>query len=192
MNKLVVTVSAAAAVLLVAVVGVVALRGPAILGAGATAAPSPVLIARGGFVEHDWGPVELEATRQGSVVTGQLTVGRDRGAGWPMTVELQCARATEDGKVIIGGYVTDSQPIPELAGVNAVVYLKRGSPELGSVTIGSWGSQSWNRTYDPKAPAMGCIEYLDEWFTALGPDLPLGTVDGKGTIEFGPGAEPSP
>jgi hypothetical protein len=197
-NKLAITASAAAVVLLVAVVGGIVLPGLAILGPGATASPSPALIARGRFFEHDWGLVEMEATRQGSVVAGHMTVGEDRDpvaagtpseAGLPISVDLECARTTEDGAVLIGGRVTHAPQTDRLStgeGANALVELKLASPHEGVVGIG------------PKdAPVLDCIGLLDAWLTAplLLPistsGVPLPFLD-EGSVEFGPGAEPSP
>ena len=107
MNKLAVTAAAAAAVLLTAVVGYNLLPGPGIVGPGA----APSLLARGTVVHRDWGPIEFEATREGPSVTGRMTVGPDEE---PLSdplgfvrVDLQCARTTEDGLIMIGGYITD-------------------------------------------------------------------------------------
>ena len=68
-------------------------------GTNATPSPSPALLARGNFVTV-LGAVELEATGVGSSVTGRMTVS-DEGSSF--TVDLQCARTTEDGLIMIGG-----------------------------------------------------------------------------------------
>lgn len=198
MYKLVLRASSAAAVLLVAAVGYTLLPGLAILGPGATASPSPALIARGTFFEHDWGLVEMDVTRQGSVVAGHMTVGEDRSPaigtqsdeGFPISVDLQCARTTEDGAVIIGGYVTHApqtdRPFTR-EGANALVELELGSPHEGVVGIG----------YE-NMPVLDCIGLLDAWLTAprqlgyLGSaGWPMPFLDER-SVEFGPGAEPAP
>ena len=100
MTKLAVTAGAAAAVLLVAVAGYNLLPGPGILGPAA----APSLHARGTFVHRDWGPVEFEATQEGSGVTGRMTVGpqdmylSDPTLGF-VGVDLKCALTSEDGLI---------------------------------------------------------------------------------------------
>ena len=182
MNKLVLRASAAAAVLLVAAVGSILLPGLAIPGPGANASPSPVLLATGRFIEHDWGLVEMEATREGSAVAGRMTVGEDRGAGFPISVDFRCARTTEDGEVLIGGYVSHLPPATPTyfrEGTNALMQLKVGLPHNGLVFVG-----------DDGVPAGDCIGYLDHWLTHR-QLTPPGFLD-DGSVEFGPGAKPAP
>ena len=119
--------AAAAAVLVVVAVGYPFLQGNGGIGGRSTItpSPSPALLARGTFVIRDWGPVEFEATREGSSVTGRMEIGRGRGAEWPITVDLQCTRTTDDGLIMIGGY-TDG-------GAAAQVCLWEPSPRSPSV-----------------------------------------------------------
>jgi len=125
MNKFVTIGLGAAAVVAVLLVGTNLLRSSSPPPGGAPPT-SPVLIARGDFVEHDWGPVEFEATRVGSSVMGHMTIfGRDDGPG-PITVDLQCARETDEGIVVIGGYDTET-------GTPIWVAVKRGSPDRANV-----------------------------------------------------------
>jgi hypothetical protein len=71
--------------------------------------PSPALLARGNFVTNVGEVVELEATRESSSVTGHMTVlAQGQNGPYAVTVDLQCARKTEDGPVMIGGVTTDS------------------------------------------------------------------------------------
>jgi hypothetical protein len=176
---------AAAAALVVVVVGGYQLlpRGSGPGGTNAPPPPSPSLIARGTFVEHDWGQVEFEATRSGSSVAGSMTVGEGRGPEWPLAVDLQCTRATEDGLVMIGGYITKgSEFAPE--GIPAGIALRRGSPNRATVAVGSLVGV-------PATQATDCLAYLDGWL-----QYNRGWTDGRewilsfrtdgGRVEFGP------
>jgi hypothetical protein len=162
---------AAAAVLVVATVGFQVL--PAIVGpdrSGGTASPSATLIARGSFVEHDWGQVDFEATRAGSSVTGRLTIaGRD---GWgPITADLQCAFETEDGRVMIGGFITLENQIWG-AGEPFGVVLDRGSPHRAIVRGG----------HAPATEYTDCLAIADAWLRHIGG---VSRVL-RGSVEFGP------
>ena len=98
-------IAAAATVLAVAVVGNNLLPGLGMVGPGATPEPSPTLLARGTFVIRDWDKVEFEATREGSGVSGRMTVGQNAGAPADiLRVDLRCAWTTEDGLLMIGGH----------------------------------------------------------------------------------------
>lgn len=151
--------------------------------------PDPELVARGSFVEHDWGFVDLEATRQGANVTGEMLIDKDwRGAGLPVNVTIQCARTTADGRVVIAGDVSDG-PDETVSGIpigaNALVELRLGSPHEGVVGM----------TVSGQEIIGDCETLIDTWLTA--PDQwscscaghPLPFLDDR-TVEFGPGADP--
>jgi hypothetical protein len=123
---------AAAAVLVVAVVGYNFLPARGGVG-GPTATPSPSLspLAVGSFISHG-GQIELEATGEGSNVTGSMIYtdveGEDVGR---FAVDLACTRTTDSGLILIGGPVTEStngsvEAAPE--GSNVAIILERGSP----------------------------------------------------------------
>ncbi|HEY3336245.1 MAG TPA: hypothetical protein VGK16_13515 [Candidatus Limnocylindrales bacterium] len=176
MNALAKMVAAAAAVMAVAVVGYPFLAGTA------TPPPSPVLIVRGSLVERDWGMVELEATRQGATVSGRMTIGEGRGAGWPLTVDLECTRTTDDGVILIGGTVTDGQDLSfdretPLAGIA----LKPGSP-VGAV-VWQGGLMEVPATW-----TTDCAAYLDAWSNARRRLLGANWIPDsrEATLEFGP------
>ena len=134
--------------------------------------PSPVMIARGNFREHDWGPVEFEATRVGSSVMGHMTIfGRDDGPG-PITVDLQCARETDEGIVVIGGYDTET-------GTPIWVAVKRGSPDRANVRT------PLNESETETTCLANVDRWLEEALTRSGGFLePAPVLDGG--IEFGP------
>jgi hypothetical protein len=155
------------------------LGGSGIGQTGATPSPSPVLLARGSFVEHDWGLVEFEAIREGSSVTGRMTLAeRDDGFG-PITVDLLCTRETDDGIVMIGGYVTVGNQFI-VPGTPGWVAVERGSPDKASVNFGSPMGVPATQTTD-------CRANLDAWlqhYRRGGYTLPLSVLDGG--VEFGP------
>lgn len=185
MNKLATTATTLAAVLVVAVLGYTLLPRLGFIGQGA----APPLLAKGTFVQKDWGPVEFEANRAGSSVTGHLTVGAD--AVTPpdpeqgyLTVEFECARTTEDGLTMIGGRVTGGAGVrfagwPE--GTLAAVVLKPGSPVRTAVWVGTLVNF-------PRAAATDCMAYLDawlKWHRALPPNVDWLRDDSKAAVEFG-------
>ena len=150
---------AAAAVLVVAVVGYNLLPGLGIVGPGArlSPAPAPSVLAGDGWIDHDWGPVEFEATLDGSSVTGQMTMGRADETGH-LVVNLQCARTREDGLIALGGYITSgSGRWPE--GTLAGIVLPGGVREqLSSKLAGIWVGVARNV---PETETTDCLEYLD-------------------------------
>ncbi len=148
-------------------------------GPNGTPSPSPALLARGSFVEHDWGLVEFEAMRVGDSVTGRMTLAqRDDGFG-PITVDLRCTRETDDGVVMIGGYITVGNQFLE-PGTPGWVAVVRGSPDKASVNFGSPVGQ-------PAPQTTECLANLDAWlqhYRRGGYTLPLSVL--QGSVEFGP------
>ena len=127
---------AAAAVLVVAVVGYNFLPGRGgVGGPTATPSPSPALLAVGNFTSHG-GSIELDATGEGSNVTGTMTYtdlgGADVGR---FAVDLACTQTTDGGLILIGGPVTEStvELVPE--GSNVAIVLQRGSPVKAEVWL---------------------------------------------------------
>ena len=154
-------------------------------GTNATPSPSPALLARGNFVIRDWDRVEFEATREGSSVTGRMTVGLKEGTSDFFRVDLQCARTTEDGLLMIGGYADGAggrfAGLPE--GTPAAIVLKRGSPVKAQIWQGS--IVNW-----PATQTTDCVAYLDAWLDFSRTSLPGDDFwlrdDIRGTVEFGP------
>ena len=165
-------------------------------GTNATPSPSPTLLARGNFFIRDWDRVEFEATRAGTSVTGRLKVGLDAArrlgpehASDLLSVDLQCARTTEDGVLVIGGYTDESggrfAGTPD--GTLAAIVVKRGSPVKAQIWMGSLVNVPTTQTTD-------CLAYLDGWLTwstrIPGDDWLRDDIEG--TVEFGEsGAEMS-
>jgi hypothetical protein len=131
-NKYVRAAIAAAAVLVVAVVGYNMLPRTGGPGGPQTAAPtiqqtpspSPAPLAVGSFISHS-AATQLDATGDGSNVTGTMTVSDEGGR---FTVDLACARTTDSGLIVIGGEVTDSTNDIAPVGSHVAIILQRASP----------------------------------------------------------------
>lgn len=127
MNTYAKLIVAAAAVLLVAVVGYQFLPRSGGVGGEPTLAPSPsaAVLARGDFTSH--GVVaHIDATGSGANVDGTMTVSD---SGQDATVDLECARTTDDGLIEIGGLVTEStfdDGFPQ--GRRVAIIFEPGSP----------------------------------------------------------------
>lgn len=168
-------IAAAAAVLVVAVVGYQFLPGNGSSGGQPTIAPSPspMLLARGAFGAKG-GEVELDATGDGDSVTGTMTVSHETG---DFTVDLKCTRTAEDGRLLIGGDTTDSTSSYARKGARTAIVLKPGSPvhAVFEFEVG-------------RPAAASCLAYLegiiDElWATVIG-DGALEPIEG--TVELRP------
>jgi hypothetical protein len=149
------------------------------LGVNTTPAPSSALLARGSFVPFESGAVDLEATGEGSSVTGRMTVSEGR---YSYTVDLQCARTTEDGLIMIGGYVIASVDW-EPEGTLAAIVLQRGSPVQATI---------WSQKGGDTSRAPSCLAYLDENLAEerTSEDDPF-LYPIEGTVELPASVEPS-
>jgi hypothetical protein len=170
--------AAAAAVLVVAVVGYQFLPRDGGPGGQPTIAPSPsqALLARGTFTAQVGGgyTVDLDATGGASSVTGSMIVSSvETNGGY--TVDLECTR-TIDGLLWIGGDVTESTKSDAPAGTRAAIVFKRGSPvEAIFVWQGS----------DPRSAS--CQAFFDDMIAIGGAgDFPAGMEPIEGTLELGP------
>ena len=183
MNTYAKLIVAAAAVLLVAVVGYQFLPRSGGVGGEPTIAPSPSpsLLARGTFTAQGI-TAELDATGSGADVAGTMSLSDPTGRA---TVDLECARTTADGLIEIGGLVTDStidansqdwhDGFP--AGQRVAVIFEPGSPvkAVWWVTRASDGVASC-------ADLFGSIDGSEDQVSPGSPGLePI-----RGTVEFGP------
>jgi hypothetical protein len=141
MNTYVKFAIAAAAVLVVAVVGYNFLPGRGgVGGPAATPSPSPAPLAVGNFVSHGLS-AQLDARGAGANVTGTMTVSELRpfnpgsssmnspDSGLRAAVALECTLTTDGGLIVIGGLVTDStfdDNFPE--GRRVAIIFQRGPP----------------------------------------------------------------
>jgi hypothetical protein len=179
MNTYVKLIGAAAALVLVAVVGYRFLPGNGGVGGQPTTAPSPspTLLARGTFTILG-ANVELNATGGGDNVTGTMAVTHGTG---DFTVALKCARATEDGVILIAGDITDSTSPYAREGAREVIVLKRGSPVYATF-------DSEGRSGGDVRPAASCPALLQQVIdtgtqTVIGPN---GLEPIEGTVQLGP------
>lgn len=117
---------AAAAVVLAVIVGIKFLPGANTGGPPeATPTPPPALLARGSFTGPGNMATELDASGDGSSVTGTMTVSGDGGRA---TVDLECTRTTEGGLLVIGGTVSQSTAATYPEGSLFAIILQRGPP----------------------------------------------------------------
>ena len=178
MNPYAKLIAAAAAVLVVAVVGYQFLpRSGGVGGQPAiTPSPSPTLLARGTFTAHVGGGyrVELDATGAASSVSGSMKVSPlEKGGAY--TVALECSR-TIDGLLWIGGEVTQSTYSEAPAGTRAAIVFERGSP-VKAIFV-------WQGS-DPRSAS--CQAFFDDMIAIGGAgDLRAGMEPIEGTLELGP------
>jgi hypothetical protein len=178
MNTYAKLLAAAAAVLVVAVVGYQFLPRNGGIGGPPTIAPSPspALLARGSFTAQVGGgyTVDLDATGGASSVTGSMIVSsNETNAGF--TVDLECTR-TIDGLLWIGGDVTESTNSEAPAGTRAAIVFKRGSP-VEAIFV-------WQMN-DPRSAS--CQAFFDDMIATGGAaDIRAGLKPIEGTVELGP------
>lgn len=179
MNTYARVAAAAAAVLVVAVVGYQFLPrdgGPG----GPGPSPTPTLLARGSFETVNRGSVELEAFAVASSVTGHMTVATEEGS---FTVDLQCARATADGYLVLGGSTvatTGSGGVLSPVGTYAAVVFRRGSPVRAVV---------WSLLGGTQEGLTSCAAYLDKRIEEKLRDSVIDSDDPspiEGTVELAP------
>jgi hypothetical protein len=170
MNKLALTTAAAAAVLVIAVVGFNLLPGLGVGGPNATPSPSPALLAVGNFTSHGV-TAQLDAWGAGDSVTGMLTVSD---SGLRASVDLECSRTT-GGLIIIGGLVSDStfdDNFPE--GRRVAVIFEPGSPVKAV----------WLIALIDEAPVGTCQALVEDMFKPE--EAAPGLEPIEGTVELRP------
>ncbi len=177
MNTYAKLLAAAAAVLVVAVVGYQFLPRNGGIGGQPTIAPSPsqALLALGTFTAQVGGgyTVDLDATGGASSVTGSMIVSHETNGSY--TVDLECTR-TIDGLLWIGGDVTESTNSDAPAGTRAAIVFKRGSP-VEAIFV-------WQMN-DPQSAS--CQAFFDDMIAiGVAGDLPAGLKPIEGTVELGP------
>ena len=147
----------------------------------ATPEPTPVAVplASGSFSAPlgEFGEAfDIQAVRTGDDVSGTMEISNPAGAEGAYSVDVQCARTTDDDVLLIGGEVTEStyQEFVE-EGAYVVLMLAPGTPMriLWAVDVIAGD--------DPPAPAESCSAYID---TLLGdPELVQGIRDFGRPIE---------
>jgi hypothetical protein len=177
MSKIVTIGLAAAAVaaLVAIVIGSQLLGSPTNVGVDGDATPTPqptsptsvaATLASGSFSAPlgEFGEAfNIEAVRTGDDVSGTMEISNPAGGEGAYSVDVQCARTTDKGFLMIGGEVTDStyQEFVE-EGAHVVLALAPGTPVriLWAVDVLAGD--------DPPAPAESCAAYID---TLLGDPL---------------------
>jgi hypothetical protein len=169
--------AAAAAVIVVAVVGYQLLpdrTGPGAPTTAPSTAPSasPAPLAVGEFTSHGVGAT-IDARGVGDDVTGTMTMSD---TGQDASVDLECARTTESGLLVIGGLVTDStftEYFPE--GHRVGIALEPGAPVKAV----------WYVVLAGDPPLQKCQEVVDA-LVAEGANLNESLEPIEGSVEIGP------
>ena len=141
-------IAAAAAILVVAVVGYQFLPGGSLGPGSPTAAPSPTPspLAKGTFKSHGV-TIEMDATGDGADVSGTLKATDDGGGTW--SVDLQCTQ-TKGGLVFIAGEITASTQEGFPVGSDTAMIFQPGSPPKAII---------WVPGED--VPAATCMAFVD-------------------------------
>ena len=152
-------------------------KGP--VPAPATSAPLQAsLVARGTFTLYS-GEVHLEVTRSDDSVTGTMSVTHEDGN---FAVDIECARTTADGVILLAGDITESASPHARKGAREVLVLKPGSPAYASL-------DSEGRPGGDVRPAASCPELLEQVIQTgtqtVVDDNGLAPIEG-GSVEFGP------
>ena len=165
---------AAVAIVAVALLGLRFLPGGVGIGGPPEPTPSPSpslsptagILASGSFTAPlgEFGEaIDIEATRTGDEVSGTMEISDPVGGEGAYSVDVQCARTTEDGFLIIGGEVTDStyQEFVE-EGAYVVLAFAPGTPARVLWAIDVLAAD------DPPAPAASCAAYIDTMLSEPG------------------------
>jgi len=136
--------------------------------------PGPAALVVGSFGSHG-GNIQLDATGDGSNVTGSMIYADNGGAELGgFTVDLKCTRATEGGLIFIGGPISDATKgyvTNAPVGTNVALILQRGSPVLAEILV---------QYPDPHEP--DCMTFLE----SIADDRPPGALEPiVGAVEFG-------
>jgi hypothetical protein len=142
MNRFLAIAAAAAAVLVVVVIGSQVFGYLTNVGEGDDATPTPqptattptaaVTLASGSFTVplNEFGEaVDIEAVRTGDVVSGTIEISNPAGGEGAYSVDVQCARTTDKGFLLIGGEVIESTYGEFIEdGAYVVIALAPGTP----------------------------------------------------------------
>ena len=169
MNTYAKLAAAAAAVLVLAVVGYQLIPKNGGIG-GPAASPSPSLLAKGTFTVVGYATT-IDAIGAGTNVSGTLHASNSEGA---FTVALKCGR-TVDGLHWIAGDVTESTSLTNApVGSRTGIVLKPGSPAKAIFIF---------QMSDPAYPS--CLAFFDAML-ASGDDIAGGVQPIAGTVQLAP------
>lgn len=166
---------AAAAVLVVAVVGYQFLPHSGGVGGEPRTAPSPspTVLAQGSFTSHGM-TAQIDATGTGANVAGTMTLS-ESGTGFRATLDLECSRTTDAGLVEIGGLVTEStfqDGFPD--GHRVAIVFQRGSPVKAV----------WWISFVADGPVASCQALVED---VIDPEeVSPGLEPIEGSVELGP------
>lgn len=153
--------AAAAAIIAVAILGVRFLPGMVGAPPDPTSTPTPVTLASGSFTVPlgEFGQaIDIDAIRTGDEVSGRMDISDPAGGEGAYSVDVQCARTTDDGILMIGGEVTESTYEEFIeTGAYVAIALAPGTPVRML-----WGVDVL-ATDDVPAPAESCSAYLESW-----------------------------
>lgn len=175
MNRFLAIGAAAAAVLVVVVIGSQVFGRPTNVGGGDEATPTPqpttstpvaVTLASGSFTVPlgEFGEaVDIEAVRRGDDVSGTMEISNPAGGEGAYSVDVQCARTTEKGFLVIGGEVTEStyQEFIE-DGAYVAIALAPGTP------VRMLWAADVLVTDEVPAPAESCSAFVDSMLADQG------------------------
>lgn len=157
----------AAAVVAVALLGVRFL--PGMVGDPPDPTPTPttaVTLASGTFTAplNEFGEaITIDATRSGDDVSGTMEISNPAGGDGAYSVDVQCARTTDEGFVLVGGEVTDSTHEEFIAeGAYVVLAFAPGTPVRVLWAVDVLAAD------EVPAPAESCSAYLDSWVSEPG------------------------
>jgi hypothetical protein len=170
MNTYAKLAAAAAAILVVAVIGYRFLPGSGGVG-GLAPSPSPSILARGTFTAVDSVDTTLDATGSGTDVAGTMHA-RDTGTSQEFTVDLECER-TVDGITWIGGDITASTYPDGPEGTRAGIVLKPGTPAQAIFIF---------QSSDPRSAS--CLGFFDDMAALENITAALQPI--RGTMELHP------
>ena len=153
--------TAAVVIIAAAILGVRFLPGAVGGPSDPTPSPTPVAVtlASGSFTAPlgDFGEAfDIEATKTGDDVSGTMDVST---AGSAYSVNLQCARTTDVGQLIIAGEVSESTSEFIVEGVYVAIMLAPGTP-AGT----AWWADVLPSDEVP-SPAASCSGFLDTIFS---------------------------
>jgi len=193
MNRFLAIGATAVAVLVVVVIGSQLLGSPTNVGGGDDGTPTPqptsptsagVTLASGSFSAPlgEFGEAfNIEAVGAGDDVSGTMEISNPAGAEGAYSVDVQCARTTDDGFLLIGGEVTESTYNEFIEdGAYVVIALAPGTPVrmLWAVDVLA--------TDEVPAPAESCSAFVESLLSD--PVFDKVDVDGRpivGDVELG-------
>ena len=171
MNRILAIGAAAVEVLVVVVIGSQVFGSPTNTGGGGAATPTPQpvatssstsaagTLASGSFTAPlgEFGEsFDIEAVRTGDEVSGTMQISNPAGGEGAYSVDVQCARTTDDGFLLIGGEVTESTYEQFIEnGAYVVIALAPGTP------VRMLWSADVLTTDEVPAPAESCSAYLE-------------------------------